>query len=122
MAFDREGAASIVNKLIKMMPYLIIIIAAFYLLPLLIQDTGAGMLILLVAIPFVCLVTSILYGAKQSFNVMFSIFVAILFIPSLFIFYNSSAWVYIIGYGVVSMIGNLIGMAISKSEHKSENT
>ena len=111
-----------VNIFKKMMPYLIIIIAAFYLFPLLIQDTGAGMLILLVAIPLVCLVTSVLYGVKNAFNVMFSIFVAILFIPSLFTFYNSSAWVYIIGYGAISMIGNLIGMAISKSEHKSENT
>ena len=106
------------SKIKVMVPYLLIVIAAYYLLPLLIQDTGAGMLILIIAIPLICLVASMLYGAKNSFNLMFALIVAILFIPSLFIFYNSSTWVYTVGYGIIALIGSLIGMTINKAAHK----
>jgi hypothetical protein len=35
--------------------------------------------------------------------------VAILFAPTIFIFYNTSAWVYIITYAIVALVGNGIG-------------
>ena len=38
----------------------------------------------------------------------------ILFAPTIFIFYNASAWVYIIAYSVVALIGNGIGRAFNK--------
>ena len=109
------------TKIKNMIPYLVVVVAAFYLLPLLIQDTGTGILILIAAIPLICLCTSVLYGYKNSFSLLFVLLNAILFIPSLFIFYNSSAWVYIVGYGVIALIGNLIGMAMNKSARKTKD-
>lgn len=86
-----------------------IIIFTFYILPLLIKDTGSGMLILLIGIPIICFIVSFIYGIKNSFNWLFSIFIMMLFVPSIFIYYNESASVYIIIYGVISIIAQFIG-------------
>lgn len=94
---------------LKVIPYLIVNALAFYLLPLLIQDTGSAMLILLIGMPFICFVTAVVFGAQNSFQWLYALIVAMLFIPSIFIFYNSSAWVYPVAYGILALIGNFIG-------------
>jgi hypothetical protein len=98
------------EKVRKMLPFLIIILLDFYLLPILIKDTGTGMMMLLAVIPSICFVCSVVYGINNSFNPFYALIVAILFVPSIFIFYNSTAWVYILGYGVIALAGNVIGM------------
>lgn len=97
------------KKIRRMLPYLLIIIFAFYILPLLIKDTGSGMLILLIGIPIICFIVSFIYGIKNSFNWLFPILIMALFVPSIFIYYNESASVYIIIYGVISIIAQFIG-------------
>lgn len=93
----------------KMLPYLVIIILAFYLLPFLTKDTGSGISILLIGLPIICVIVSLIYGMKNSFNWLFSLLFMLLFIPTIFIFYNESATIYILLYGVISVIGNFIG-------------
>ena len=102
------------EKIRKMLPYLFVVIFAFYVLPLLIQDTGSGMLILLIGIPMICFMVSFIYGIKNSFNFLFSLLVILLFVPTIFIFYNESASIYILAYGVISLIGNFIGGILYK--------
>lgn len=102
------------NSLKKMLPYILVMILDFYLMPLLIKDTGLAILMLLVVIPFICLVCSIIYGSKNGFNLLFCVIVTLLYVPTIFVFYNSSAWVYVVGYGVVTIVGNFIGMLINK--------
>lgn len=97
------------NKLKQMLPYLMVIVLGFYLLPAFGKDTGSFMVILLIAIPLLCFVAALLHGAKSGFNVFFSIIVAAIFIPSIFIYYNSSAWVYIIIYALTTLIGSALG-------------
>ncbi len=98
---------------LKVLPYLLVNIIAFYLLPLVIKDTGSAMFIMLVGIPVICFVTSIIFGIKHSFKLLYPIGVALIFAPSILIFYNSTAWVYIIVYGVIALIGNFIGKLFS---------
>src|SRR5690606_28080673 len=93
----------------KMLSYLLICVIAFYILPLLGEDTGSFILILLLAIPLVCFIASLSYGIKNGFNIIFPLIVGILFIPTIFIYYNSSAWIYIVGYVGISLVGNLLG-------------
>ena len=102
------------KKLKDMLPYLGIIILNFYLLPMMIKDTGTAMLMLLIAMPLICFLSSLLYGFKKPFSFLYCIIVALLFVPTIFIFYNSSAWVYIIGYGVIALVGSVIGMYTSR--------
>ena len=97
------------DKIKKMLPHLLICAVAFYGLPLLGKDTGSFMTILLIAMPLICFIVSVFYGVKNGFNFILSLIVGILFIPTIFIYYNSSSWGYTIAYAIISLAGNLIG-------------
>ena len=102
------------KKLKSMIPYLIINAIAFYVLPVLITDTGSAMGMMLFILPLICLITSLIYGIKNSLNIVYPIIIVLLFAPTIFIHYNSSASVYIVAYGVIAMIGNFIGKLFYK--------
>lgn len=97
-----------------MSKYLFILAISYYLLPCLIINTGIGMLVLLIFLPILSFVCSYLYGFKCSFQPLFSLFVILLYIPSVFIYYNSSAIVYSLMYGLLSFAGLFIGYQTSK--------
>lgn len=97
------------NRLKTMLPYLIITAAAFYALPPVCRNTGTSMVLLLLAIPMICLICAACFGAKYRFDWLYTVLVMALFVPTLFLYYNVSAWVYIPVYGVLTLIGNLFG-------------
>ena len=97
------------EKMRRMLAYWLIIMFAFYVLPFLIRDTGSAMSILLIGIPMICFIVSFVYGIKNSFHCLFSLLVMLLFAPTVFIFYNESASIYIMVYGIISIIANFIG-------------
>ena len=109
------------EKFRKMLPYLLAMIFAFYILPFLIIDTGSGMFILLIGIPMICYIASMIYGIKNSFNLLYPLFIMLLFAPSIFIFYNDSATIYIVIYGSISLIGNFIGSLIRKRKQLNKS-
>lgn len=98
----------------KVLPYILAMLLAYYALPLFIQDTGSGMFVLLFAIPLICLICSVTYSFINSFNVYLIISFSLLFIPSIFIYYNESAWIYAPAYGVLSLLGSLIGIGLKR--------
>ena len=101
-------------KIKKLWSFILIILISFYLLPLMIKDTGSGMLLLLIALPVISLICSLIYGLKNGFQPLFSILLMALYIPSVFLIYNSSAMIYTLVYGALSFIGMYIGFQISK--------
>lgn len=102
------------KKIREMSVYLIVITLAFYVLPAFINDTGTGIFFLLILTPIICFITSIIYGIRHSFNLIFLLLIMILFVPTIFIFYNESAAVYVLIYGIIAAIGNLLGSLIKK--------
>ena len=102
------------EKIKKMLPYLLINIGMFYLLPTLMIDTGSAMIILLILMPLGCFLTSLAYGVKNSFSWLYPIFVMLVFIPSIFIFYNESAFVYVFAYGVISLVESFLGASFNR--------
>ena len=102
------------KKIREMSVYLIVITLAFYVLPAFINDTGTGIFFLIILTPIICFVTSIIYGIRHSFNLIFLLLIMILFIPTIFIFYNESAAIYVLIYGIIATIGNLLGSLIKK--------
>lgn len=102
-------------KTIKsLIPYVLVTIAAFYLLPLFISDTGTGIILLLCIIPAICIFTAFIYGMKSSVNAfVLPIITALLFIPSIFIFFNHSAWIYPLVYGAISLVCALLGRFVN---------
>ena len=78
------------QKLTALLPYALLLCADFYLLPLLIRDTGSAMLLLLAAMPLAAFLLAVL-------------------LPSLPLFYNISAWVYGVFYALVVLAGTGVG-------------
>ncbi|WP_195282132.1 hypothetical protein [Harryflintia acetispora] len=98
----------------KMLPFLLAMAIDFYILPLLIRDTGSAMLLMLVVIPLLCFACAAAYGGRHGFHPLFALAVAVLFVPSIFLYYNPSAWMYSVGYGIVSLLGNALGSLFYK--------
>lgn len=96
------------------LPYLGVLLIDFYLLPLLIINTALAMIVLLIIVPLICFAVSLIYGLRRPFCWYYCVAVAILFVPSIFMYYNSSAWIYIIIYGVIALIGNVVGLFFAK--------
>lgn len=91
-------------------------LAAFYLLPLLLIDTGSAMLMMIFVIPVIALLCSAIYGIRQGFHLLFPIITMILFAPTIIIFYNLSAWVYIVAYGGLVLVGSAVGTIFHKEQ------
>lgn len=102
------------KKLLALIPYAIALVLNFYVLPLLIKDTGMGMLMMLMVIPLITFICAVIYGVRQGFDFLLPIVATVLFVPTIFIFYNASAWVYIIAYAVIALAGNGIGRIFYK--------
>lgn len=97
------------KKWIAPAPYILVLAADFYLLPLLIKNTGVAMLLMLCVIPLIALICSILYGVRHGFDLLLPVIAAVLFFPTIFIYYNESAWIYTVVYGIIALAGNGIG-------------
>ena len=97
------------NKLAALLPYAALLAVDFWLLPCLIQDTGTAILVLLCVVPVTALITAIVYGVRQGFSLLLPAAAMVLFLPTIFIYYNASAWVYVVFYGVAALVGNGIG-------------
>ena len=104
----------ITDKFKKNLIFYILLIIDFYVIPWFIKDTGSAMIVMLGIIPMVCFVTSMMYGIRNGFDFWYVFIVAILFIPSIFIFYNSSAWIYVVVYAGIALLGNFIALPLRK--------
>ena len=94
--------------------YLLVVLIAFYILPLFTMRSGDAAAGLLVIIPLVCFVTGIFVGREYGFQWFYAVVIGILFLPSVLIFYNSSALIYCVAFGMVSLLGNGFGSIFRK--------
>ena len=106
------------KKYIKEIIILLIQLFVFYILPLFAGPTDMMGLVLLIILATLLLSTLIGSISKEKIKYLYPIIVAILFIPSIFIYYNESALIHSVWYLVVSMVGMLIGTIIYKLTHK----
>lgn len=97
------------HNLITLIPYVVILGINFYLLPLWTKNTGAAMLLMLCVMPLIALVTAIIYGIRNGFCLTLSILAFFLFIPTVYLYYNVSAWPYAVVYSGLVLIGTAIG-------------
>ncbi len=102
------------HNLITLIPYVVILGINFYLLPLLAKNTGAAMLLMLCIMPLVALGSAIMYGTRNGFSLILPTLAFILFFPTIFLYYNPSAWIYAIIYTVIILAGLVIGTFLYK--------
>lgn len=99
---------------IKKYTVYIVIAMMYYFIPLyLVKDTGSGIFLLLMVIPIIVFLISLVFAIKNGFRWYFSIIVGLMWFPNGFIL-NDSASSYIIIYGAISFIGQLIGFFLRK--------
>ena len=99
---------------IKKYTVYIIIAMMYYFIPLyLVKDTGSGIFLLFWVIPTFVSLISLVSAKKTGFNWYFSVFVVLFWLQIVFIL-NDSASSYIIIYGVISIVGQLIGNLLRK--------
>lgn len=97
------------NRIKKLLPYLMVNVICFYLLTLLMKDTGSAMFILLFVIPVITFVNAIICGKKNSFDILYPLLVMVIFVPYVLIYMNESATIYIFIYGAISLMGLIVG-------------
>ena len=106
---------SYMKKYIKGIIILLVQLFMFYIFPLFAGPTDAiGMVFIIIVVTFIL---SILMGilSKEKFKYLYPAVISILFMPSIFIYYNSSAFVHSLWYLVVSTMGLLVGSILSKA-------
>lgn len=100
------------KKYLKEIIILIIQLIVFYLLPLTAGPADTmGLIVLIILSTFIL---SLILGiiSKEKIKYLYPIIISILFIPTIFIYYNDTALIYILWYLVDSYIGLLIGSII----------
>ena len=97
---------------------LIIQLLMFYIYPLYalpIDPMGMVLIILLVTLLLSAVLCSI---SIRKIKYLYPVVIAVLFLPTVFIYYNSSALVHSLWYLVVSSIGMLLGLPIYLLTHR----
>ena len=92
---------------------LLIQLFIFYIFPLFAGPTDAMGMVLLIILSTLLLSIIIIIISKEKIKYLYPIIISILFIPSVFIYYNESALIHSIWYLVISIIGVIIGMIIN---------
>ena len=107
-----------IKKYLKEIIILIIQLFIFYIFPLFAGPTDAiGMVFIIIITTFI-LSTFIGSISKHKIKYLYPITISLLFIPSIFIYYNESALIHSLWYLVVSTIGIIIGLIFNKLTNK----
>ena len=107
------------NKFKKEIIIIIIQIIMFYIYPLFIKLIGPiGMVLMILLATFIL---SLIIGAvsKEKIKYFYPVLVSLVFIPSVYIYYNDSALIHSVWYLVVSIVGEFLGIVISKLTNRN---
>lgn len=106
------------KRFIKEIVTLLIQLFMFYIFPMFAGPTDAMGMVFLIWLSVLILSTIIASISKEKIKYMYPIIIAILFIPSVFIYYNESALIHSIWYLVISSVGLILGTIIYKLTHR----
>ena len=100
------------KRFIKEIIILLIQLFMFYIFPMFAGPTDAMGMVFLIWLSTLILSIIIASISKEKIKYLYPIIIAILFIPSVFIYYNESALVHSIWYLAISSIGIILGTII----------
>ena len=106
------------KRYLKEIIILLIQLFMFYIFPLFAGPTDAMGMVFLIILS--TLVLSIIIGSisKEKIKYLYPIIVSVIFIPTVMLYYNSSALIHSVWYLIVSAVGLLIGLFIYKLTYK----
>ncbi len=106
------------------LPQIILLCAAFYLLPLpalldrATMDTGLLTYALLIIFPAICFLAHMIFALKRGFVWYLPLLTGAFFAPTVLLYYNVTAIVYIFSYIVLSYIAAFAGLSVYKNNRK----
>lgn len=109
----------------KCLPYILypaVPLVPFYLLPLFNADLGVYIIMLLFVFPALCIGSGILSGLRHGFNWVMALIIALLMLPGVFIFYNSTALVYVSAYALLFALTNVLCAFFARKKPRGGNT
>lgn len=92
----------------------IVLGAVFLGLPVLIRDTGSGMLLLLIVMPLLCVCISGVGAWRNGFQWWVPVMAAGWFLCSVPLFYNATALPYTIAFFLLACLGQAVGAALRR--------
>ena len=101
------------KKYLKELIIIIIQLIVFYLIPIIAKFAEMGMVLIIIILTFLL---SIIIGviSRTKIKYFYPIIVSIIFIPTVFIYYNESALIHSVWYLMVSAIGLFLGATRNK--------
>ena len=106
------------KKYLKELIIISIQLIMFYLFPLTAGPTDMMGLVLILLFTTLLLSGILTIISNNKIKYIYPIIVAIVFIPSVFIYYNESALIHSVWYLVVSVIGTIVGYIIYKIKER----
>lgn len=106
------------KKYLKEIIILFIQLFMFYIFPLFAGPTDAIGMVILILIATFLLSILIIAISNNKIKYFYPLIISLLFIPSVFIYYNESALIHSVWYLIDSTIGLFIGLAIYKLREK----
>ena len=100
------------KKYIKELIILLIQLIFFYIMPLTAGPTDMmGLVVLIIIVTFIL---GVILGfiSNNKIKYLYPIIISVLFLPTIIIYYNESAWIHSIWYLVISLVGLLVGLLI----------
>ena len=101
-----------VKRYLKEIVVLLIQLFMFYIFPLFAGPTDAMGMVILILLATILLSFILGVISKVKIKYLYPFSVAIMFIPSVFVYYNESALVHSLWYFVVSIVGLWVGIII----------
>lgn len=114
MFLDKIYVGDFMKRYLKEIIILLLQLFMFYIFPLFADPTDAiGMVVLII---FATLLLSVVIGfiSNKKIRYLYPIIIAILFLPSVYIYYNETALVHSTWYLVIATFGLVIGTAFRK--------
>ena len=99
--------------MLKLGIILLIQLFMFYIFPLFAGPTDAIGMVILILLSTLLLSIVLASISNKKMKYLYPMVVSILFIPSVFIYYNKSALIHSIWYLVISSVGMIIGLIIN---------
>ncbi len=99
------------KRLLQALPYAAVILAVYLALPF--GAMGLGRADIYNIVPLLdccgCMAVGYFYGRKHGRDPVLPLVSALLFLPMMFIFYNTTAWIYLILTAIFAYLGQCIG-------------
>lgn len=100
------------KKYLKEMMILLIQLLMFYIFPLFAGPTDAMGMVVLIILATLLLSAVIGFISDKKMKYLYPVITAIVFVPSVFIYYNETAMIHSLWYLVVSCVGMIIGSVL----------